>query len=983
MFKPRRPKLSWLFALLCFVYFPTFGMYFVDDSLMDRTYELDELRKEFKTILEMQPKIIYLDSSESQYKTSNGIYKLIPYYEKICPELTSTDIKSSRFIIHKHVISGQWQLTEFDSYPLSKIIKALPVTEENEKNALLNNHFIKYNEIQELKKKLFNVKMEIKSKNDTTKFLTNENKILISFVDKQRRQLAKQIQIEKELELKLIYKENSCFDLEERLIATEKEFLNLSKIKAFPVTEEDEENALVDDRFIQSQNIIQEMQKEIMNMQSEVTSKNETIESLKNQKELLTLFVDKTRKEMKKKDETQKEMESKLIEKENQIHDFLESQKELKSKLIEKENNIRDFHKTQNQLETKLIEKNNQIRNFEKLEKKFQTKLLEQKNKIHDFEKKNLETIKKSKEDLKLFENENQINKEKLSKYQKLNEKLEFENKKLKSCEKLLDKKIEDLCVSNHTFKKNSKETKNNLQKYKLQQLQTKEEILKFKPNLFQNVETQQEEETEKVETLNKNHHDESTEKFKLDFKIERKVLLNLEQINTEKIKEEENFDSKIEVEESQTPKMEITSTSKQKSKNSKVRTKLNFQSNDGIFEKKQESVKADEYENKQILENKIILQEENPETKLLENTPTKKHIGFLNLITAQVAKQDKQKENLQRLSESQIEEKQESSASKDQKKKEILENPSISQQNIDTLYKEATRFQDGLISMKQMHENIKNFYSNELHIGEKQESSISQNQKKKDILNNGLKDIELKCLKNVQISEELMKKDGNKKITQLLINRISQILHGSRPSNLNFSKTMLDESHVVIKNQIEQHKLLVEDACERLKNFNDEALSSKITLFLVEKEEMQNVLKDVQQNVTDEEFSKIALFLETQNSLKNANYQYELLFMHHGSIMLLIEKFVDFRSQKYFTEFGNTYRHILEKIYQKYRKIQFDELLIVEDQKTKIKIKCFQDNRNLYYAPQYKYEMMFMIIGFIYSAGDILNELVNQIKTF
>ena len=72
---------------------------------------------------------------------------------------------------------------------------------------------------------------------------------------------------------------------------------------------------------------------------------------------------------------------------------------------------------------------------------------------------------------------------------------------------------------------------------------------------------------------------------------------------------------------------------------------------------------------------------------------------------------------------------------------------------------------------------------------------------------------------------------------------------------------------------------------------------------------------------------------------------------MHHGSIMLLIEKFVDFRLQKYSTEFGNTYKHILEKIYQKYRKIQFDELLIIEDQKTKIKIKCFQDNRNLYYG--------------------------------
>ena len=89
---------------------------------------------------------------------------------------------------------------------------------------------------------------------------------------------------------------------------------------------------------------------------------------------------------------------------------------------------------------------------------------------------------------------------------------------------------------------------------------------------------------------------------------------------------------------------------------------------------------------------------------------------------------------------------------------------------------------------------------------------------------------------------------------------------------------TILDDSHVVIKKQIEQHKLLVEDACERLKNFNDEALSSKITLFLVEKEEMQNVLKDVQQNVTDEEYSKIRLFLETQHALGIKSNRYTLL---------------------------------------------------------------------------------------------------------
>ena len=646
---------------------------------------------------------------------------------------------------------------------------------------------------------------------------------------------------------------------------------------------------------IQSQNIIHKMQKEIKNMQAEVTSKNETIESLKNQKEILTSFVDKTRKEMKKKDETQKEMKSKsiekeneireflktqnelkskLIEKENEIRDFLENQNELKSKIIEKENNIRDFYKAQNELEAKLIEKDNQIRNCEKLEKEFQTKLLEQKNKIHDFEKKNLKT----KEDVKFFENENQIKKEKFSKYQKLNEKLEFENKKLKLREKLLDKEIEDLYVSNQTFKKNSKQTKDNLQKYELQELQTKEEILKFNPNLFQNVEIQQEEETEKVEMLNTNHYHDSTEKFKLDFEIESKVMLNLVDINTEEIKEEE----KNEVEESQTPKMEITSKSKQKSKNSKVRTKLNFQSNDETFEKKQESVLTDENENKQILENENFSQEED-KTKVLEK---KQRIGFLNMIAAQVAKQDQEKENLQQLSESKIDEKQEPSTSKNEKKKQILENPSISKifssqqnTNIETLQKEATRFQDGLIKMKEMHKNIKKFYANELQIEEKKELCISKNQKKKDILNKGVNHVEVKCLKNVQMSEELMKKDGtDKKITQLQINKIAQILHGSRPSNFNYSKTMLDEGHVVIKNQIEQHKILVEDACERLKNFNDEALSSKITLFLVEKEEMQNVLKDVQQNVTDEEYSKIRLFLETQHALGIKSNRYTIL---------------------------------------------------------------------------------------------------------
>merc|ERR1711964_213463 len=53
---------------------------------------------------------------------------------------------------HKHIISGQWQLTEFDAYPCSKNIKAFPVTEESEKNALLKNVTNKEEEMEKANK---------------------------------------------------------------------------------------------------------------------------------------------------------------------------------------------------------------------------------------------------------------------------------------------------------------------------------------------------------------------------------------------------------------------------------------------------------------------------------------------------------------------------------------------------------------------------------------------------------------------------------------------------------------------------------------------------------------------------------------------------------------------------------------------------------------------------------------------------------------
>merc|ERR1711964_129106 len=78
-------------------------------------------------ILTNQPEFIHLESESYMHANANGIYQLITYYEKLPTAKISSstmDLKTSRFIFHRHVITGQWQLTEFDAYPWSKNIRA-------------------------------------------------------------------------------------------------------------------------------------------------------------------------------------------------------------------------------------------------------------------------------------------------------------------------------------------------------------------------------------------------------------------------------------------------------------------------------------------------------------------------------------------------------------------------------------------------------------------------------------------------------------------------------------------------------------------------------------------------------------------------------------------------------------------------------------------------------------------------------------------
>merc|ERR1712034_69919 len=95
---------------------------------------------------------------------TNGIYKLFPYYQKVPTEQLTAE--NSRFIIHKHVISGQWQLTEVYDYFWTRNIKAFPITEEIETDVLLNN-LVKSHKIEKL------VEAEVTSKNETIELLKN------------------------------------------------------------------------------------------------------------------------------------------------------------------------------------------------------------------------------------------------------------------------------------------------------------------------------------------------------------------------------------------------------------------------------------------------------------------------------------------------------------------------------------------------------------------------------------------------------------------------------------------------------------------------------------------------------------------------------------------------------------------------------------------------------------------------------------------
>jgi len=151
MFRTKTPNLSWLFAMLCIVYFPTFGTYDEIYAKIDKGYDKETLRGEFLEIIGKQSEIKSKTIHEQKKKILNS----------------SMEVK---------------------------------IKNESIENLMKQNY--------ELQKSNFNTKMDVKTNNESVEFLREENKKLHTFVEKQRRELAQQTKTEQKLESQLIQKEH-------------------------------------------------------------------------------------------------------------------------------------------------------------------------------------------------------------------------------------------------------------------------------------------------------------------------------------------------------------------------------------------------------------------------------------------------------------------------------------------------------------------------------------------------------------------------------------------------------------------------------------------------------------------------------------------------------------------------------------------------------------------------------------------------------
>merc|ERR1712034_274064 len=133
---------------------------------------------------------------------------------------------------------------------------------------------------------------------------------------------------------------------------------------------------------------------------------------------------------------------------------------------------------------------------------------------------------------------------------------------------------------------------------------------------------------------------------------------------------------------------------------------------------------------------------------------------------------------------------------------------------------------------------------------------------------------------------------------------------------------------------------------------------------------------------------ARIQSFLEKKEALStDSTYQYEFILMYLGAMTYNHDSQINLEKIMNSSFFSNlkedskcemtNYAPTLQKLYKKYEIIVADMLESVEDEKIKIKIKCFREKESLFALPQYKYEWFISTAGaIVHGCGDALEEL-------
>lgn len=282
-------KLSWFFVLFCVGYFPTFGMISKStQTLPTQKVGLYDLSQDFRNVIKTPPQEFIDLKIEIGFLNheASGIYKLMPYYQRVLPKDSSGALPH---IIQKNPLDGTWEMRKIYDFKNQEIIHSFPIEIENPlRDSIVVNVFETLKkEAQKMKKESENLKKEVKSKNENMESLKKEIEFLQTLnaenMEANRKEFENKL-LEKENQIKdingkfqkkyknLKFEQNQTFEAKQKLIEN-KHVVEKKDLKK----KHEEEIQIMQEKFEQE---VLEKDNEISNLQIQFTKFQKLNENL-------------------------------------------------------------------------------------------------------------------------------------------------------------------------------------------------------------------------------------------------------------------------------------------------------------------------------------------------------------------------------------------------------------------------------------------------------------------------------------------------------------------------------------------------------------------------------------------------------------------------------------------------------------------------------------------------------------------------------